>query len=205
MRPPNRDVFINCPFDEEYQPLFRAICFTVVSCGFNPRSALETPGSGEARLDRICRLIGQCDLGIHDVSRTELSSTGYPRFNMPFELGLFLGCKRWGGVMHRGKRVLVLDREPHRHRLFLSDLAGHDPEPHSGNVCGVIAAVRNWLQSVAGVPFRGPVYIEQDFRWLLQDLPVACVEMGLDAERISFEDLVNVVHQWLREYAAQNV
>ena len=29
-----RGVFINCPFDAQYQPLFRALLFAVEDCGF---------------------------------------------------------------------------------------------------------------------------------------------------------------------------
>ena len=28
-----RDVFINCPFDGQYAPLFHALVFTVAACG----------------------------------------------------------------------------------------------------------------------------------------------------------------------------
>jgi len=28
-----RNVFVNCPFDADYQPLFQAIVFTVEDCG----------------------------------------------------------------------------------------------------------------------------------------------------------------------------
>ena len=40
---PYRDsLFINCPFDEEYLPIFRAIVFTVAACGFR---ATKYPGT----------------------------------------------------------------------------------------------------------------------------------------------------------------
>jgi len=32
----------------------------------------------------------------HDISRTELNEHSLPRFNMPLELGLFLGASRFG-------------------------------------------------------------------------------------------------------------
>ncbi len=154
---------------------------------------------GEARLERIYRLIGECDLGIHDISRTEVSPENYPRFNMPFELGLFLGCKRWGGSLHRRKHELVLEREQYRYRQFLSDLAGYDPEPHGDDVSGVIVSVRSWLQRVAGVPLRGPIHIEDDFRWFSEDLPNLCEESGLNDEDLSFTDLVHLQNEWLHE------
>jgi hypothetical protein len=34
-------VFINCPFDVEYQDLFYSIIFVVQDCGFWPRCALK--------------------------------------------------------------------------------------------------------------------------------------------------------------------
>lgn len=82
-------VFFNCPFDAQYMPLFRAIIFSIYQCGFFPRSALEEDNGLDNRLDKIVRLVKECKLGIHDISRTELNAQGYPRFNMPFELGLF--------------------------------------------------------------------------------------------------------------------
>lgn len=35
------NVFINCPFDDEYKPLLRALLFSVIDLGFEPRIALE--------------------------------------------------------------------------------------------------------------------------------------------------------------------
>ncbi|MCP4153886.1 MAG: hypothetical protein GY757_39535 [bacterium] len=37
----NNSVFINCPFDREYSPLFYAVVFAVFGCGYIARSALE--------------------------------------------------------------------------------------------------------------------------------------------------------------------
>jgi len=37
----NKGVFINCPFDAQYKPLFDGIVFAVLDCGLWPRCALE--------------------------------------------------------------------------------------------------------------------------------------------------------------------
>jgi len=34
-------VFVNCPFDDAYKPMFEAIVFAVFDCGYGPRCALE--------------------------------------------------------------------------------------------------------------------------------------------------------------------
>jgi hypothetical protein len=67
--PYSRQVFLNCPFDDQYRPLLRAAIFTVQACGFTARIALENTGSEDVRLDRLVKMIGECELGIHDISR----------------------------------------------------------------------------------------------------------------------------------------
>jgi hypothetical protein len=95
-------VFINCPFDHQYQKKFRAIVFTPVYCGFEPRGALEVSDASQNRLDKIMKIMAECHYSIHDISRTQLSE-GLPRFNMPFELGIFVGAKKFGGRKHSKK------------------------------------------------------------------------------------------------------
>src|SRR3954467_8306304 len=92
----NDSVFVNCPFDDEYIPILRAIIFTIYRCGFFPVSALAEDDGLDNRLNKIERLIENCKYGVHDISRTELNVNGLPRFNMPFELGVFFGAKRFG-------------------------------------------------------------------------------------------------------------
>ena len=103
-------VFINCPFDAEFEPLFKVILFATSDCGFNPRCALEADDGSIVRIDKLIRIIRECNYGIHDISRTELDRISrLPRFNMPFELGLFLGAKRFGGARQRRKTCLILE------------------------------------------------------------------------------------------------
>lgn len=111
--PYDRQVFLNCPFDDDYYPLLRAAVFTIQACGFTARIALENTGSESVRLDRLVRMIGECGLGIHDLSRVRLTSpSDLPRFNMPFECGVFYGARRFGAQAQRRKRFLLLDQEP---------------------------------------------------------------------------------------------
>jgi hypothetical protein len=110
-------VFIYCPFDPAYQPMFDAIVFAVMACGHVARNALEIDDAGRARFGKIADLIGQCRYGIHDISRTDTSShSGLPRFNMPLELGLFLGALHYGSDAQRRKQCLVMDSDRTRYR-----------------------------------------------------------------------------------------
>jgi hypothetical protein len=46
------NVFINCPFDDDYAPLFDALVFTVIRCGFNARCAREVDNAVEGRFSK---------------------------------------------------------------------------------------------------------------------------------------------------------
>src|SRR3954454_49587 len=140
-------VFINCPFDSAYEPLLHGIIFAVHHIGLEPKLALSTSDAGYLRLEKIMDLIESCRYSIHDISRTDLDPNhGLPRFNMAFELGLDLGCKRYGKRRHQEKTALILDVDRYRYRKFISDIAGLDIEEHNGSVVGVITVVRNWLR-----------------------------------------------------------
>ena len=84
-----KNVFINCPFDDEYKGLLRALLFSIIDMGFEPRIALESLNSGEARIEKIIKIIQQSQFAIHDLSRIKSKGAGeFYRMNMPFELGL---------------------------------------------------------------------------------------------------------------------
>ena len=55
-------VFVNCPFDAEYEPIFHAIVFAIHDCGYVARCALEADDSGDVRIEKILAIIDQCKL-----------------------------------------------------------------------------------------------------------------------------------------------
>ena len=142
------NVFINCPFDTRYKPIFNAIVFAIHDAGFVARCSLEVVDSGPTRLATILSIIAECAYGIHDISRTETAGKSkLPRFNMPFECGLFWGCFNYGEEKHRRKRILVLDSEPYRYQESLSDLSGQDIKAHNNDPRIAIDKVRSWLNA----------------------------------------------------------
>lgn len=145
----DRSVFINCPFDDRYLPLFQALVFAVQDCGFLARCAREIEDSGEERIRKIKRIIRECRYGVHDISRVQLDKgTNLPRFNMPLELGLFMGAQEYGAGEQQDKRSIVLDTEKFLYQAFCSDIAGQDIRAHGNQPGRAIAAVRGMLATV---------------------------------------------------------
>ena len=139
--PPSRtvarsDVFINVPFDSEYERLFLALIVGLTCLGLNPKCVLEVPGNN-VRLRLLVELIARCPFSLHDLSRVQASRIGrfrVPRFNMPFELGLAAAVGELGERRHQWS---VLETVRHRAWQSLSDVSGYDVAVHDGRVDGV--------------------------------------------------------------------
>jgi hypothetical protein len=196
-----RSVFINCPFDDKYTQLFDAIVFSVMACRFVARCALEIDDGSEVRIEKIFKIVAECRLGIHDLSRTELDAEHLlPRFNMPLELGIFLGAKRFGGTKHRSKTALILDTDRFRYQKFISDIAGQDIKAHGGQVDRGIGHIRDWLLAASEVKeLPGADAIAGEYSQYLTDLPRVCAIRKLNPAKLTFNDKTNVIYIWLNE------
>jgi hypothetical protein len=193
-------VFINCPFDREYRALFHAIVFAVHDCGFFARCSLEIEDSGQVRIQKILQIIAECRFAIHDISRTDLDTDNQlPRFNMPLELGLFLGAKRYGNKRQQAKTCKILDTERFRFQKFCSDISGQDISAHAGDPEKAIKAVRDWLSSNRrDVLIPSGSKIVNRYRVFQQDLPILCGTFRLEVDELTFIDFQGMVFEWLR-------
>ena len=152
-----KSVFVNCPFDDKYLELLRPLLFTIIYLRMIPRIALERLDAGEARFNKIIELIQACKFGIHDLSRAKAERKGeLYRMNMPFELGLDIGAKRFGGGQLAAKLTLLLEEERYRHQATISDLSNADIAVHNNQPEEIVRAVRDWLNNAAGLEAEGP-------------------------------------------------
>jgi hypothetical protein len=199
------NVFINCPFDVEFEPLFHAIVFAVIQCGYTVRCALEADDTGAPRIERIYRLIEECRFGVHDISRIEHDTVNnLPRFNMPFELGLFLGARRFGARPHRDKHCLVLEAERYRYQKYLSDIAGQDIRQHDSEPAKAVGAVRDWLAASrpkSAKPLPGATAIMRHYSEFQANLPAMLRAADLEPAELGFFDRANLMAQFLETRA----
>jgi len=131
-------VFLNIPYDRQFDKLFLAYIAGVSAFGLTPRATLEIPTS-QRRLERILKLIEECGYSIHDLSRVQLDRRRprVPRFNTPFELGLAVAH----ASANQQHSWYVCEAVPHRINKSLSDLGGTDVRIHGGTIRGVFGAL----------------------------------------------------------------
>ncbi|GGZ33536.1 hypothetical protein [Asticcacaulis endophyticus] len=196
----SEDVFINCPFSDDYDQHFKAIIFTVIRSGFIPRCAREDDDGGDVRFEKICRIIAESKYGIHDISKTELDeASGLPRFNMPFELGLFLGAKKYAPEQV-AKKAIIFDRAAYRYQQFISDIAGQDIHAHEGDIRRLIIDIAAWLRRASRrktVP--GGQVIADEFDNFARDLPIMIEAKQLSLVDLTYADDVGLMTEWLAQ------
>ncbi|MEO6000038.1 MAG: hypothetical protein ABIN89_24580 [Chitinophagaceae bacterium] len=195
-----KNVFINCPFDEDYKLLLKPILFTIIQCGLHPKIA-ESEDSGEARIKRIEKLIEESQYSIHDLSRMRASSKGeIARFNMPFELGLDFGCKRFKGGEHSNKKSLILDFSKYRYQKAISDISGNDIGFHNSRPENAIRELRNWLQKLnhsQKFPSANKMWMDYlEFNDVFLEIMKTQHFNKEDVKKMPWSEFINYIFEW---------
>ena len=198
-----RNVFVNCPFDDEYDHILQAILYCVVRFGLRPRIATERMNAGEHRLEKISELVARSKYSIHDLSRCQAKEVGeHYRLNMPFELGLDFGCRSFGDSASQGKKILILEEQQFRYRAAISDLAGSDIEAHGGDMQTAVRKVRNWLVDAGGFANIGAARIlseYEDFQEWYYERQLAAGFSEEDIQDYPTSELLKAMLDWVSE------
>lgn len=193
----NDSVFINCPFDDDYKPILRAIVYAIYRCGFFPQTALDEDDGTDVRLLKIIRKMKGCRYGVHDLSRIELNPVNLPRFNMPFELGVFFGAKHFGDTTQNRKNALILERDKYVYQQFISDLNGIDTKAHNNDPVTAMTRVHSWLNSASRrmKTIPGEVLLRRQFNEFNGLLPDLADETGYNLDTLPFLNLLDIVQE----------
>lgn len=135
-------IFINCPFDKEYNPILKSILFTSLALGYEPVLSTNKDSSAN-RLNGIIDLMKNSDYSIHDLSRIEIQRL--PRFNMPFECGIDFGIKN---TSNPNKKIMIFEKEQYRYQQVLSDISGNDIFSHKNMPVEAVKSIRNWVSEI---------------------------------------------------------
>lgn len=202
------NVFINCPFDPEYKPLLRALIFTILYLNLEPQIS-KTTSSGKSRIQEIMKLIRESKYSIHDISRCEPLKTGeLPRFNMPYEMGLDIGCCEYGGKKLKTKLCLILEKEKYRYHAVISDIGGQDTKDHNNEPKQLIEKVREWFYDIldANIPPASQIWDEYNQR--MTKINAALISKGYkkdDIDNMQHQEFIKVVRSALQTFAITSI
>ena len=197
----DKNIFINCPFDNEYLTLLKPLLFTVLDCSLEPRIASERSDSGEERIKKIKELIRESRYRIHDLSRMEPVKAGdLPRFNMPFELGVDFGGRYFGPKPLTRKKFLILEKEKFRFKKALSDISGSDIRAHNSDPETLTRSVRNWIFDNVRKDIRSGTKIWQRYNKFSSNFESSALDEGFtkkDIDEMPVTEFIYFIKSWI--------
>jgi hypothetical protein len=204
------NVFINCPFDNDYYVLLKPLLFVCVFLKLKPQIS-QTNNSDDIRINQIKNLIKSSRYSIHDLSRLDYQAAidpanpnapeNLPRLNMPFELGIDVGCKTY---LKKDKKYIILENEPHRFKVMLSDISGQDIFAHRNKPFHIVKIIRNWCAGI--FPRREIVstnVIWDAYNEFAFDFEEQMNQQNLDPDVIGdipFSELIDILKNWIKNY-----
>jgi hypothetical protein len=129
-------VFINCPFDPEYRPIFHALVFAVHDCGYFAHCAWF-----------VFKKLNKSSGIVDSASTTFVASSPIRRVNCQDSTCRSSSGYFWGPSDNKRqttKSCKIPDVDNYRFQKFCSDIAGQDISAHHGNAEEAIKVVRNW-------------------------------------------------------------
>ena len=129
-----------------------------------------------------------------------------PRFNMPYELGLDIGCAEFGLKKYTGKKILVLETERYHYQKVLSDISGQDIENHDNNPATLLRKVRNWFSTVdsaTNYPSASKVWIA--YNQFYDDIIKTLSDEGFtgsEIESMPTSDFIKFAKDWVKNFTS---
>jgi hypothetical protein len=169
---------------------------------------LERLDSGRPRIEKIVSLIRESKYAIHDLSRLKARKAGeYYRLNMPFELGLDVGCRLFRSDRWAKKKCLILEAERYRYQAALSDMSNSDIAVHGNDPVEASSQVRNWLANEAGLRAPGPTRLWVRFNDFMAENYTALLANGHsdhDIQTLPIPELMTGMRDWIAKNTHRN-
>ncbi len=194
------NVFVNCPFDDDYLPLLRPLLFTILYLGFTPKIALETLELGRNAHSK--NNLSDRAIQIRDPRYfAPKSGEGWRLLPAEYAFRTGFGCRMQTvqrGPTHQekmsypgGRKVQISSRDL---RLSNSDIAVHKNEP-----ADITSEVRNWLNNMAKLKADGPSKIWWSFNDFMADKDDELRLRGFsdeDIENLPIAELIRSMRDW---------
>lgn len=126
--------------------------------------------------------------------------------NMPFELGVDYGCKRFKPGAE-SKKILILEKERYRFQTALSDLSGSDIQNHNDDPIKLTKVIRDWFVTEELRIGPSPKKIWYDFNDFSADLEEKLTQEGHlreDFDEVPIPEIMSYMSLWFSAKCPQS-
>lgn len=137
----NSSVFLNVPYDRQFNDQYLAYIAGLTALGLTPKLAVEQ-AEGRWRVDKILSAVRECRFSVHDLSTfsSKKTAAAIPKLNVAFELGITVTLSQLEPNLHDWF-VFAPSRARLKHSL--SDIDGADPLIHRGTLTSIFRQLLN--------------------------------------------------------------
>jgi hypothetical protein len=118
---------------------------------------------------------------------------------MPLELGIFVGCQKYGNKHDTQKKYLVLDKEQFRYKQFISDISGQDIQGHNNDPKKIISIIREWLAHVSKKTIPGSNFHINRYELFKSELCIRCDMYQWDYDHLTFTEYNRLIHEFIKD------
>jgi hypothetical protein len=163
-------VFLNYPFDEDFEAFALAMHFAVVATGLIPICSKDISVPDQPRLEMLVDMVSNCRFSVHDFSRYRgEGEKNFARFNMPIEMGMALFYS-FSSKQYKHRCAFFVPTS-YDYQRFASDLAGLDPIHYEDDL-SLVTSVYEWLHKV-GKPYvgvRATTEVQEKYKYFKKEL-----------------------------------
>lgn len=138
---------------------------------------------------------------IHDISRCEPLNPGdLPRFNMPYEMGLDIGCMRFGNNQMKEKLCLIIEKEKNRYDKVISDISGQDIKEHGDDPEKLLAKVLEWFDNILQDSLPGAAIVWEKYNDCYADIRFKLKNKGMivsEIDSLAISSFIKAIRPWI--------
>ncbi len=202
-----KKIFINCPYDKDYESLLYIMIYTTLRFNHEPVFAFSESDEGDTRIEKIVNLINETEIGFHDISRCECIEVGeHYRLNMPFELGIDYGNRVF---KNEKNSIVILESSSYRHHKTISDLSGIDVLAHNNEPEKLVKVLRDWFVKKYNLNnVVSPISIAYEYYdgfnvWLYEKLVPLDYSEANFMDELSNYDYIQYVKEYFKVYPSK--
>ena len=116
---------------------------------------------------------------------------------MPYEMGLDIGCMRFGNEQMSQKLCLIVEKEKNRYDQVISDISGQDIKAHGDIPEKIIAIILEWFDAILEYHLPSPHFVFEKYIESFSEIDADLKNTGRAIDLLSTPTYIKIIRQWI--------